>query len=100
MTGGGGRDAEEDARGARALEAWETKTALERALRHPQNDLEVDGACGMVLKKQCSHVRQARDLAAEAWRRGAVRGGVGGEGGAAKGEETNDDGRGGEGSER
>ena len=32
--------------------------------------------------------------------KGAVRGGVGGEGGAAKGEETNDDGRGGEGSER
>lgn len=31
--------------------------------------------------------------------KGAVRGGVGGEGGAAKGEEMNDDGCGGEGSE-
>ncbi len=68
MTGGGG-ETPRRTRAERALEAWETKTALERALRHPQNDLEVDGACGMVLKKQCSHVRQARDLAAEAWRR-------------------------------
>jgi len=52
-----------------ALEAWETKTAFERALRHPQNDLDVDGACGTVLRRECAHVRQARDLAAEAWRR-------------------------------
>ena len=50
------------------VEALERQSALERALRHPENDLDVSGACGDVARRACGHVDTARALAREAKR--------------------------------
>ena len=50
------------------VEALERQSALERALRHPENDLDVSGACGDVARRACGHVDTARALVGEAKR--------------------------------
>ena len=50
------------------VEAFERHRALERALRHPENDLDVTGACGDVARRACEHVETARALVGEAKR--------------------------------
>ena len=50
------------------VEAFERHRALERALRHPENDLNVTGACGDVARRACEHVETARALVGEARR--------------------------------
>lgn len=50
------------------VEAFERHRALERALRHPENDLDVTGACGDVARRACGHVETARALVGEAKR--------------------------------
>ena len=50
------------------VEALERQSALERALRHPENDLDVSGACGDVARRACGHVDAARALVGEAKR--------------------------------